>query len=130
MRNFAPAISMKRRTTRFAAAVMTSGALIAVGLGGASAPATASTETLVDVDCVQVALIGQIVCESLNHNTILTINNVLNGNTVNLSVLSDDLSNNELNVSNIANILSNNNVTCSTFALAVAGVITTGQCKK
>jgi hypothetical protein len=125
MGNFAPAISMKRRSTRFAAAVMTSGALIAAGLGGASAPATASTDTLVDLNCVQVV---SIVCQSLNHNEILTVytGDILSGNKI--SILSDNLSHNDLNVENVANILSNNNIKCSTFVLSIAGVTQTKQC--
>lgn len=125
MGNFAPAISMKRRSTRFAAAVMTSGALIAAGLGGASAPATASTDSLVSLNCVQVV---SIICSSLNNNEIVTVHtgDILSGNKI--SILSNDLSHIDLTVENVANVLSNNNIKCSTFVLSIAGVTQTKQC--
>jgi hypothetical protein len=118
---------MKRRSTRLAAAVMTSGALVAAGLG-ASSPANANP--IVNVSCVQTVALGQIVCNSLDNNSILTIHTgqILSDNDI--SVLSGDLSKNELTVENVANTLSNNKITCSTFVLSIAGVTQTGQCKK
>jgi len=121
MSTFSPAVSMKRRSTRFVAAAMTSG-LLAVGLaGGGSAAANP-----VNISCV--SGIGNIVCNSLNNNTILTIHtgDILSQNEIN--VLSGNLSENELTVENVANILSANKITCSTFVLNVAGVVQTKQC--
>jgi hypothetical protein len=80
MSTFSPAVSMKRRSTRFVAAAMTSG-LLAVGLaGGGSAAANP-----VNISCV--SGIGNIVCNSLNNNTILTIHtgDILSQNEINSS---------------------------------------------
>ncbi len=119
MRNFAPAISMKRRSTRLAAAVMTTGAIAAVGLsGGAVANANPQCNTYGGVNLG----LTNVLCQSVNGNKV-EVTGVKVGD---VSVLENALSQNEITLVNVQNVL--NNWKCTSAIVTIAGVPITAQC--
>jgi hypothetical protein len=119
MRNFAPAISMKRRSTRLAAAVMTTGAIAAVGLsGGAVANANPQCNTYGGVNLG----LTNVLCQSVNGNKV----DVTGVKVGDVSVLEDALSHNEITLINVENVLSN--FKCINAVVTIASVPFTAQC--
>jgi hypothetical protein len=92
---------MKRRSTRFAAALMTSGAIAAVGLSGGSSVASANPQCNT-YGGVNLGLTN-VLCQSVNGNTV----NVTGVKVGDVSVLENALSRNEITLVNVENVLQN-----------------------
>ena len=116
MSKFSPATTMKRRSTRtLVATAMTSG-LLAVGLaGGGTAAANPSP-----VSCV--AVVGNIVCNAVNGNTVV-VKDVVNIGNVDIDALNGNLSNIDINVANVKDVLNHLNISCNTVVVTVVGAL-------